>query len=331
MNVLLFGVSNVGKSAIGKRLSQLLEYDFYDLDNEITKEYNMTLTDFLNIYVDDYNRHKRKIDLLNKLIKKSENSVIAVSPINYKELLKPYLNRRNILPIVLKDTPQHIFDRLIFSDEFDNVYIDNEYKNKHKQYYLDEILQDIYVYHNIYQDIKSDFFIDNRSIEQSATILCDLIKNNKPIKYAVDIDDILYEMISTTSECACMYDTVSGRKIYISLNNLYPASYNDIMDLVLNDDIYIQLPTLEDLLSFNFYEDYLNELSDEAIKNDLLQKYDDVNRDFQEDLDEYGLLDNWLQYEYNKNLDFAKNWCKANNIDYEIRSVFEKQHLSSNL
>ncbi len=37
MNILLFGVSNVGKSVTGKLLAQRLEYDFYDLDDEVKK------------------------------------------------------------------------------------------------------------------------------------------------------------------------------------------------------------------------------------------------------------------------------------------------------
>lgn len=319
MNILLFGVDNVEKKSIGKQLAQLLNYEFYDLSQEIKKESNQTLENYYNSFADDYKYHSAKIKLLNSLIKKSVNSIIAVSPINYQELLTPYINNENILPIVLKDTPEHIFDRIVFYDENDEPFKDEEYKNKHKQHYLDEILQDIYDYSHIYENIPSAFFIDNRPIEECANVLYKLIKNNQPIEYTVDIINIFDEMLTTTAFKTCMYDLISGRKIYLNLNDLRDASYNDMMDIVLNDDIYVPIPTLDDVLDMSFYEDFLNTLSDEKIKKELLLKFEDIERDFQEDLEEYGLLDTWLDYEYHKNIEMAKNWCNDNNIKYEFR------------
>lgn len=126
-------------------------------------------------------------------------------------------------------------------------------------------------------------------------------------------------MLTTTAFKTCMYDLISGRKIYLNLNDLRDASYNDMMDIVLNDDIYVPIPTLDDVLDMSFYEDFLNTLSDEKIKKELLLKFEDIERDFQEDLEEYGLLDTWLDYEYHKNIEMAKNWCNDNNIKYEFR------------
>ena len=37
MKILLFGVSNVGKTTAGRILADKLEYDFYDLDARISK------------------------------------------------------------------------------------------------------------------------------------------------------------------------------------------------------------------------------------------------------------------------------------------------------
>ena len=42
----------------------------------------------------------------------------------------------DVLAIDLLDTPEHIFERLVFSNEEDEVYEDNEYKNAHKNYYM---------------------------------------------------------------------------------------------------------------------------------------------------------------------------------------------------
>jgi len=39
MVVMLFGVSNVGKTVTGKMLAEKLEYSFADLDEEIKKDF----------------------------------------------------------------------------------------------------------------------------------------------------------------------------------------------------------------------------------------------------------------------------------------------------
>ena len=44
---------------------------------------------------------------------------------------------------MLIDTPENIFDRLVFSDENDNIYMDDKYKNQRKDYYLNDIQEDI--------------------------------------------------------------------------------------------------------------------------------------------------------------------------------------------
>lgn len=41
MKILLFGVSNIGKSTLGELLAKKLEYDFYDLDEEVKRECNI--------------------------------------------------------------------------------------------------------------------------------------------------------------------------------------------------------------------------------------------------------------------------------------------------
>jgi len=47
--ILLFGVSNIGKSTVGEILAKRLGYTFYDLDDEVKKEYQMTIEEFVNL------------------------------------------------------------------------------------------------------------------------------------------------------------------------------------------------------------------------------------------------------------------------------------------
>lgn len=64
-----------------------------------------------------------------------------------------------------EDTPSNIFDRLVFSDENDTIYKDDDYKNKRREYYMSDIKSDIEWYGNVYSKIgiKNRFEINNDS------------------------------------------------------------------------------------------------------------------------------------------------------------------------
>lgn len=50
MIILLFGISNVGKTTVGKLLAKRPNYQFYDMDEEIRKNYHTTNIGFINRY-----------------------------------------------------------------------------------------------------------------------------------------------------------------------------------------------------------------------------------------------------------------------------------------
>lgn len=47
-NILLFDVLNVGKPVSGRLLAEHLNYMFYDLDDEVKKNLNTTLEEFIS-------------------------------------------------------------------------------------------------------------------------------------------------------------------------------------------------------------------------------------------------------------------------------------------
>lgn len=101
MKILLFGITNVGKTTIGKMLSKELKYDYDDLDDEIKRRYK-SLTNFQKEYPYDYDRHKIKGEILLDIINKYEdNVVIAVSPIFYEEFFIKAIKQPNVLAIEL--------------------------------------------------------------------------------------------------------------------------------------------------------------------------------------------------------------------------------------
>jgi len=67
MMILLFGVSNVGKSTIGKLLSERLCIPFYDLDDEVRHCFGITLEQFVKTGTLE-DRDKKRGMLLEKIL-----------------------------------------------------------------------------------------------------------------------------------------------------------------------------------------------------------------------------------------------------------------------
>ena len=172
MNILLFGVSNVGKSVSGWLLAGLLGYSFYDLDDEVKKDQNTTLEEF----VSTENLMKRdaiRCRILNHLICKRGNKVIAVTPLSYINGIRCLFSSPDVISIVLTDSAENIFDRLVFSDENDVVYKDDDYKNRHRDHYLEEIRKDLNWYGAVYSDIKNIFDVSGMTPEEAAAEMMD--------------------------------------------------------------------------------------------------------------------------------------------------------------
>ena len=146
-NICLFGVSNVGKSTIGELPAKRAGYDFYDLDEEVRKDVQMSQTEFKDSFTLE-ERDEKRIEVLDSLFRKAGNKVIAVTPITYRMDALTVFAQAGVHGIELTDSPEHIFDRLIFTDENDAAYTDDEYKNRYKDHCLKMIREDLEYYGN---------------------------------------------------------------------------------------------------------------------------------------------------------------------------------------
>ena len=177
MVIMLFGVTNVGKTVTGEKLAKKMNYAFLDMDEEIKKRFRTTLEKFMQEHPFSYERGQIKGKLLKDLLKEyKDNIVIAVSPIYYARFFNSLINLENVIAIELQDSEEHIFERLVFSDENDNVYKDGEYKEEHKEYYINDIHEDIVYLRNVFKKIKNKYFINNRSVDQVVAELMAIIQ-----------------------------------------------------------------------------------------------------------------------------------------------------------
>ncbi|MBP3040850.1 hypothetical protein J9303_15270 [Bacillaceae bacterium Marseille-Q3522] len=68
MLILLFGISNVGKTVTGKKLAEKLRYSFADLDEEIKSRFQITLEEFMKKYPFQHERYQVKGQILKDLL-----------------------------------------------------------------------------------------------------------------------------------------------------------------------------------------------------------------------------------------------------------------------
>jgi hypothetical protein len=138
----------------------------------------MTLEKFMRDYPYSHERYKIKGEILRNLLKEyKDNMVIAVSPIYNARNFNSLIDLEQVIAIELQDSEEHIFKRMVFSDENDNIYQDDEYKEQHKAYYIQDIHEDIVYARRIFKKIKNKYFIDNRSVDQAVNELMSMIQN----------------------------------------------------------------------------------------------------------------------------------------------------------
>lgn len=172
MIILLFGISNVGKTSIARVISEKYHYDFFDLDDAIKKAYG-TIDNFQDEYPYHFERNKKHGELLEELVlaNKDTDAVISVTPIYYAENFNYLLDFNYVYAFEIQDSVKNIFDRLVFADENDIVYKDDAYKNKYKAYYLKEIEEDMKAFRSSFEKIKHKIHLHGKSPDEGARMV----------------------------------------------------------------------------------------------------------------------------------------------------------------
>ncbi|MBN2852915.1 MAG: hypothetical protein JXQ23_09305 [Clostridia bacterium] len=131
----------------------------------------------MKYYILHNERYWLKTSIVKDIIAENEEDmVIAVSPIFNKFCIESLVNLKQVFPIELQDTKEHIFERLLFSEENDIIYKDDEYKNKHKEYYLSDIQDYIDFMIECFVWIENKFFMNNMPVEQVVDGLLNMLE-----------------------------------------------------------------------------------------------------------------------------------------------------------
>ncbi len=172
MRLLIWGISNIGKTTIGRELAKKIKCKFYDID-EIIMELYGSIDDFQEFFPNDYDRFDEKEMLMQEIIDNDkDNFIMAVSPIYSTSNAESILDTDTV-SIELIDTVEAIYDRIIFDGKEDL-----EYKEKHREYYMNQIKWDQTASYQQFKNIpKVD--ISNLNVEESVETIYNYLKDNK--------------------------------------------------------------------------------------------------------------------------------------------------------
>lgn len=174
MKLLIWGVSNVGKTTIGRELSKKLNCKFYDIDDEIIKMYG-SIDIFQKIFPNDYDRFdKKELIMLDIINREKKDFIMAVSPIFSVSNVESIL-RSNVESIEIIDTPEAIYTRLILEGEDALMY-----KGKYKEHYMREIKWNQLGSYQEFKDIPK-VNIANQNITESVNTVLEYLKEKNII------------------------------------------------------------------------------------------------------------------------------------------------------
>lgn len=125
-------------------------------------------------------RDQKRSYMIELLTRKEGNKVIAVPPIYYTRYYSIRLKKipEAVTKIEIQDTPENIYKRLIFTDENDQEYIDDEYKKQHEKEYMKSIKNDISGYKAAFSKIEHKIDISGKDAEEAADYIISIMHFN---------------------------------------------------------------------------------------------------------------------------------------------------------
>jgi len=138
-NIILIGMSGVGKTFLGKFISDKLNISFYDTDELIIKKYNTTLSDLIKIYSWEWFRNEEYNILKNLLY--SDNIIISTGGgIIENNKIEEILQNHNVIYIkrIVNET---IKKERLLSKPYDILFQEREpiYKKLANYIYVNDI------------------------------------------------------------------------------------------------------------------------------------------------------------------------------------------------
>ena len=137
MRIYLIGMPGSGKTKIGKELSKILNYKNYDIDNEIIKNYNLSINEIFNKYGEEEFRKietkylKDSLEYNNIIISTGGGTILNENNHKYFKGIIIYLNS-NINTLKDRLKKDQVIRPLLKTKKIEKIY--EERKDIYKQY-----------------------------------------------------------------------------------------------------------------------------------------------------------------------------------------------------
>ena len=142
--ILITGVSCVGKSTIGRRLAEILDYAFYDLDFELERHFHMPISRLKALSLTGYSFRQKASRVLGRILHENcdRNLIVALPPSGLRDWYWKVIKKHGAIVIALSDFAENILQRIVFYDD-DSNRIEKELDERERALYLREIRKDI--------------------------------------------------------------------------------------------------------------------------------------------------------------------------------------------
>lgn len=161
MKIVLLGYMGCGKSVIGAFLAKKLQVPFYDLDHEIEKSTQISITELFQSKGELYFR-KKENEILKVFVEKQEDFVLSLgggTPCYYNN--HELLQHEGVFSIYLKASVDTLVSRLI-NEKAQRPLLHNQDEVSLKDFINKHLFDRNFYYHQATKVV----VVDNKSVEQ---------------------------------------------------------------------------------------------------------------------------------------------------------------------
>ena len=181
MIIYLVGISCIGKTTIGKLLSDKIDYSFYDLDEEIQDYYKKPIERIQDECLTMNGYREKASVVLDKLFSKNIDSVISGTPsglkFSYLQVYKRHKDKE-LISICINDSFENVLDRLTFYDKDSNPITEVLDESKKKRY-LKEIRADYNFFKDSYKRADYQINIEGVTLDNIPELIINKIGINE--------------------------------------------------------------------------------------------------------------------------------------------------------
>ena len=142
--ILITGVSCTGKSTIGRRLAEILDYAFYDLDLELERHFRMPISRLKAQAITGSSFRQKASRVPGRILLENRDRklIVALPASGLRDWYWKVIKKHGGIVIALSDFAENILQRIVFYDD-DSNRIEKELDERERALYLREIRKDI--------------------------------------------------------------------------------------------------------------------------------------------------------------------------------------------